>query len=100
MKTSGTQQAFYNVEELAKITSETPAAWRKRIFKKQIGYVKFGKNVRVSRAEFERWVEAGTVAAVPEEPKVGRRRGSDALDWEPIMGEFEKIREQMPKIYE
>jgi hypothetical protein len=61
--TIGTKQAFYSVPELAEITSESTAVWRKRILFRRIGYTKCGKNVRVSSRELERWLEAHTVSS-------------------------------------
>ena len=56
-------EEFLTVRELAKCSNESVAVWRKRVFFRQIGYVKCGKNVRVSKAELNRWLSARTVVA-------------------------------------
>jgi len=55
------KRAYYSVPELAEITHESVAVWRKRILFRQIAYTKCGKNVRVSREELERWLTSRTV---------------------------------------
>jgi hypothetical protein len=59
----GSKQGFYSVPELAEITNESVAVWRKRILFRHIGYIKCGKNVRVSRHELESWINSRTVAS-------------------------------------
>jgi hypothetical protein len=54
---------LYSVPQLARITTESEAVWRKRILFKQVEYVKCGRNVRVSDTEFQRWLTARTVAS-------------------------------------
>jgi hypothetical protein len=54
----------YSVPQLAEITSESQAVWRKRILFRQIAYRKFGRNVRVSGPELERWLESRMVASI------------------------------------
>jgi len=49
------------VEQLAETTSESVAVWRKRIFLKEITYVKCGGNVRVEEEVLEQWVDARRV---------------------------------------
>jgi hypothetical protein len=54
---------YLSIPMLAALSSETEFAWRKRIFKRQIPFVKFGSNVRVSRQDFDAWVAARMIAA-------------------------------------
>lgn len=51
------------IAELAQITNESVATWRKRIFLKRISYVKCGRNVRVPASELDQWLRARTVAS-------------------------------------
>lgn len=54
---------YYSVPDLARETGESEAAWRKRVWLKQIPYVKCGSNVRIKREDFEAWLEARRVPA-------------------------------------
>jgi excisionase family DNA binding protein len=54
---------FLTVPELAKLSRESEAAWRKRVFFRQIPFVKVGRNVRVRREDFERWIQRRVVPA-------------------------------------
>jgi hypothetical protein len=56
------EMEHYSVPQLAKITNESLAAWRKRILLKQIAYIKCGRNVRVSRSALQNWLAARTVS--------------------------------------
>ncbi len=57
------QGQFLSVPVLASVTSESEAAWRKRIFFRRIPFVKVGRSVRVRREDFERWIEERIVPA-------------------------------------
>jgi hypothetical protein len=54
---------YLSVPTLAAMSDETESAWRKRIFKRQIPIVKFGRNVRVRRQDFEAYAAARTIVA-------------------------------------
>lgn len=54
----------YTVPQLAAITEESEAVWRKRILYREIAYVKCGSNVRVSQTELQRWLRARTILAL------------------------------------
>ena len=56
-------QGYHSIAELAQITNESVAVWRKRIFFRQIAYTKCGKNVRVSHQTLQDWLRARTVQA-------------------------------------
>ena len=56
------KQQSLSIPELALETNESQAVWRKRIFFRQIPYLKLGRNVRVRRADFESWLEARLVS--------------------------------------
>ena len=58
-----TPRQLMSVPELALESNESEAVWRKRIFRKEIPYIKLGRNVRVRRAEFESFLEARLVCA-------------------------------------
>ena len=57
------QRYLISIPQLALESSESEAVWRKRIFRKEIPYIKLGRNVRVRRAEFESFLEARLVSA-------------------------------------
>jgi hypothetical protein len=52
---------YYSIPQLAGFTNESEAVWRKRILGRRIPYTKLGRNVRVSRAVLELWLESRTV---------------------------------------
>jgi hypothetical protein len=56
-------EEHYSIPELAQMTGESEAAWRRRIRLRQITYVKCGSNVRVSHSDFRHWLELRTVVA-------------------------------------
>jgi hypothetical protein len=64
MKTSSSDRRFLDVNELAKESGESVAVWRKRIFFRQIPYVKFGRNVRVKRENFEAFAAKREIPAL------------------------------------
>ena len=51
----------YSIPRLAMITDESEAVWRKRVLLRKIRYIKCGRNVRISRAELDRWLQCRTV---------------------------------------
>lgn len=51
------------VPELARKTGESISVWRKRIFRREVPFVKLGRNVRVRREDLENWLEARLVPA-------------------------------------
>jgi hypothetical protein len=53
---------LYSLRQLAEITNESVAAWRKRILLKQISYIKCGRNVRVSKATLLLWLSRRIVS--------------------------------------
>jgi excisionase family DNA binding protein len=50
-----------SVRDLQKLSDESEATWRKRLGRRELPYVKLGANVRIRRADFDRWIEARTV---------------------------------------
>jgi hypothetical protein len=56
-------KTHYSIPQLARITNESDAVWRKRILRNDIGYVKCGRNVRVSAEELQRWLTARSVSS-------------------------------------
>jgi excisionase family DNA binding protein len=59
-----TNKEFLTVHDLQDLTGESEATWRKRLGRREIPFTKFGVNVRIRRADFERFVEARTVRRV------------------------------------
>jgi hypothetical protein len=53
---------LYSLRQLAAITNESVAAWRKRILLMQIAYIKCGQNVRVSKATLLLWLSRRIVS--------------------------------------
>ena len=64
-----TENRFLNIADLARKSNESEAVWRKRIFRKEIPYVKFGRNVRVSRESLAEFISNSTVPARNREAK-------------------------------
>jgi excisionase family DNA binding protein len=54
---------LYSLSTCAAITGESLAVWRKRIFYRQIPFVKAGRNVRVRREDFDEWIRQRIVPA-------------------------------------
>jgi excisionase family DNA binding protein len=50
-----------SLAEAAKITDESLAVWRKRVNRRQISFVKLGRNVRLRRDDFARFIAARLV---------------------------------------
>lgn len=55
---------FLSVPQLAAETSESQAVWRKHIFRREIRYLKLGRNVRVRREDLEAFLAARQVGSV------------------------------------
>jgi hypothetical protein len=49
------------------------AVWRKRILHRQITFTKFGRNVRVSREAYERFIEERTIPAQAKDARRGAK---------------------------
>jgi hypothetical protein len=54
-------EKYHAIPELAKITGESIAVWRKRVYRREIESVRCGRNVRVSGAALQSWLQARTV---------------------------------------
>ena len=64
--TGGTRYSgLLTVPDLALASNESQAAWRKRIFLRQISFVRCGRNVRVSQDAFAQWLRDRTTPAKP-----------------------------------
>jgi excisionase family DNA binding protein len=48
---------------MARETGESQSVYRKRIFRRELPVIKLGRNVRVRREDFERWIEHRMVPA-------------------------------------
>jgi hypothetical protein len=55
------------ISELRKQTQESESAWRKRLLRGELPYLKLGANVRVRLEDFEAWLEARTVTPEREQ---------------------------------
>ena len=51
---------FLTVEDLASITRESVAVWRKRLFRQEIPFAKLGRNIRILRSDLALWITART----------------------------------------
>ena len=54
--------------QLAELSNESLAVWRKRIHRREINYVKYGRNVRVPESDYRAGVQARIVHAVSVAP--------------------------------
>jgi excisionase family DNA binding protein len=61
LRTVGTKPECYSISDLAEITNESDAVWRKRIFRREIAYLKLGRNVRVHRQELDSFLSTRQV---------------------------------------
>jgi excisionase family DNA binding protein len=55
-------ETLLTIRELMKLTSESESAWRKRLGRREIPFIRLGANVRVRRADFEAWLSERTVS--------------------------------------
>jgi len=58
-------EGFYSVEQLAKLTGESVAVWRKRLARRELPWFKLGANVRVRESDFQEWLQSRMVATKP-----------------------------------
>ena len=63
-QTTATQDSLLTVKDLAKLSAESIATWRRRILSREIAVIKFDGNVRVRRSDFDAFVEARLRPAV------------------------------------
>ena len=51
------------ITELRQRTQESESAWRKRLLRGELPYLKLGANVRVRLEDYEAWLAARTVTS-------------------------------------
>jgi hypothetical protein len=56
-----------SVPQLAAESNESTAVWRKRIQRRQIAFVKLGRNIRVRREDYARFIALRVVPPEPEQ---------------------------------
>jgi hypothetical protein len=56
-------EKLLNLEQLAELSSESLAVWRKRIYRREVPYLKLGRNVRVRHEDYAAWLAARLVPA-------------------------------------
>jgi hypothetical protein len=49
------------IQDLMRATRESESAWRKRLGRGELAYIKLGANVRVKRKDFEAWLSERTI---------------------------------------
>jgi excisionase family DNA binding protein len=54
-------EQLLTITELRKRTQESESAWRKRLLRGELPYLKLGANVRVRVEDFEAWLAARTI---------------------------------------
>ena len=52
---------FLSIADLQKMTGESESAWRKRLGRRELPFLKLGGNVRVRREDLEKWLAERTV---------------------------------------
>jgi hypothetical protein len=57
------QKSFYTVRDLQEISGESESCWRKRLGRRELPFIRFGNNVRVSHDALAKWLEGRTVSA-------------------------------------
>jgi hypothetical protein len=68
------QNNLLSVIQLASESGESVAVWRKRILRRQIPFVKLGRNVRVTRRSFDEFVADRVVPSIETPAEVERAR--------------------------
>jgi hypothetical protein len=63
LQNSNVERKFLTVEDLARESGESSAVWRKRLYLRQLPHLKFGRNVRVARQDFDAFCAARVVPA-------------------------------------
>lgn len=58
---------FLSIADLQKLTGESESAWRKRLGRREIPFVRLGSNVRVRREDLDQWLVERTVQAEREQ---------------------------------
>jgi len=61
MEDENRMDEFYAVDDLQRLTRESESAWRKRLARGELPFIKLGANVRVRRRDLEAWLSARTV---------------------------------------
>ena len=59
--------SMLSVAQLAAESNESVAVWRKRIQRRQIAFVKLGRNIRVRREDYVRFIALRVVLPEPEQ---------------------------------
>jgi excisionase family DNA binding protein len=49
------------IRDLMRLTGESESAWRKRLCRHELPYIRLGANVRVRRADLDMWLAERTV---------------------------------------
>ena len=57
-----TDTDFLSIQDLMKMTHESESAWRKRLGRREIPYIRLGSNVRVRRTDLETFLVERTIA--------------------------------------
>jgi excisionase family DNA binding protein len=53
--------SLLTIPQLAIETTESEGVWRKRVFRREIPFLKLGRNVRVKRTDFDNYLSARKV---------------------------------------
>ena len=61
--TDTTDTGLLTIRDLMRLTRESESAWRKRLGRREIPYVKLGASVRIRREDLDRWLAERTIAA-------------------------------------
>ena len=65
---------FLSVAELAELTGESVAVWRKRLARRELPWFKLGANVRVRETDCKKWLQGRMVDRAGE-----ANRGCDSV---------------------
>lgn len=52
-----------SIRDLMRLTQESESAWRKRLGRGELPYIRLGSNVRVRREDLDQWLAERTVQA-------------------------------------
>jgi excisionase family DNA binding protein len=60
-QTSQTDTDLLSIGDLMRVTRESESAWRKRLGRHELPYIRLGSNVRVRRNDLETWLAERTI---------------------------------------
>ena len=60
---TGTDTDLLTIRDLMRYSGESESAWRKRLGRRELPYIRLGANVRVRRRDLDQWLTERTIPA-------------------------------------